>query len=305
MTLRLPDAPTVDALAAAVGLGAVLHVWGTATRVVAPGDVTTEDARAFCTLFDVTVTDAPPAEASGTLAVGGTGSLPDAHAAPILAAVRHRSAPNDGPLVVTGDDGATATTVARLLERADVAPDERTASALLYGVRAGTQEFRRARANDYDAASYLHAYADHGRMDALRAPGLGDETFDVLGEAIANRERHATFAVANAGAVPSVSALEDATDTLLRLDGVTSAATFGVHEDDVVVTCRSDEVRESASALLASAFDAGSVAGDADAASVRVDLGLFARVSDEKRATLDELVDASARRALFTAFDAA
>jgi len=305
VALLLPDAPTVDAIAAAVGLGAIVSSWGTSTRVVGLGDGATEDARAFCTLFDVTVADTPPAAVDGAVVVGGAGSVPSAAGVPVIAAVRHRSAPHDGPLVVTGDDGATATTVGRLLEYAGIIPDERTASALLYGVRAGTQEFRRVHGSDYTVASYLHDYADQSRLDALRAPGLGDETFDVLGTAISNRERRGTFVVANAGTVPTVSALEDATDTLLRLDGVTSASTFGVHEEAVVVSCRSDDVRESASDLLQSAFTSGAVAGNADAASARIDLGLFSRVSAENSDTLDELVDASARKALFSAFDAA
>jgi len=304
VALLLPDAPTVDSVAAAVGLGAVASHWGTATRVVALGDGPTEDIRAFCNLFDVTVAESPPAAVDGALVVGGAGPVPSPPGMAVIGAVRHRSAPHDGPLVVTGDDGATSTTVTRLLEAEDVVPDERTASALFFGVRAGTQEFRRVHGNDFDVASFLHNYADQGRLDALRAPGMGDETFDVLGTAIANRERRATFAVANAGTVPTVSALEDATDTLLRLDGVTSAATFGVHDEAVVVSCRSDDVRESASDLLRSAFSSGTIAGSADAASARVDLGLFSRVSEENSKTLDELVDASARKALFSAFDA-
>lgn len=306
VALLLPDAPTVDAVAAAVGLGALATAWGVSTRVVTYGEITTEDARAFCTLFDVSVANTVPPEADAAVAVGGAGPVPSPAGPPVVASVRHHPAPNDGQLVLTGDDGATATTVTHLVEEAAITPDARTASALLYGIRAGTQEFRRVRGpSDYDAARFLHEYADQGRLDALRAPGLGDETFDVLGTAIKNRERRATFAVANAGSVPAVSALEDATDTLLRLDGVTSAATFGVHDDTVVASCRSDDVRQSASDVLEAAFQTDAVAGTADTATARIELGLFARVSQENRDTLDELVDASARKALFAAVDTA
>jgi len=86
-------------------------------------------------------------------------------------------------------------------------------------------------ARDFQAASFLQEFADQGTIDALRAPGMSGETFDVIGEAIANRERRASFAVTNVGSVPAVSSLEEAADTLLRLDGVSSAAAFGVHEE--------------------------------------------------------------------------
>ncbi len=74
---------------------------------------------------------------------------------------------------------------------------------------------------------FLHAYADLGRIEELRSPGVSGDTFDVLGEAIASRERRASFAVANVGIVPSVSAFEEAADSLLRLEGVSTAAVFG------------------------------------------------------------------------------
>lgn len=132
---------------------------------------------------------------------------------------------------------------------------------------------------------------------------MSGETFDVIGAAIENRERRASFAVTNVGSVPAVSSLEEAADTLLRLDGVSSAAAFGVHEDTVVTACRADDVRTSAMDVLASAFDHPGPRRDTDTATARVPLGLFSRVSADRRATLDDLIDASTRKALFSAFE--
>lgn len=311
VALVVPENPSIDALAAAIGLRELCNEWGVAARVFAEGNVTSDDAKAFCNLFNLTlgVADDPLDDYDGAVAVGGGGTVPSfANRPPVVAVVRHRPAAVDHPLVVAGNEaGATSTIVARFVERAGRTPEQDVATALLYGIRAGTREFRRVRSReDFRAATFLQEFADQGTIDALRAPGMSGETFDVIGNAIANRERRASFAVTNVGTVPSVSALEEAADTLLRLDGVSSAAAFGVHEDTVVTACRADDVRTSAMDVLSSAFDrTDALGGDADTATARVPLGLFSRVSSEQQTTLDELIDASTRKALFAAFEQA
>ncbi|WP_336034855.1 DHH family phosphoesterase [Halobacterium yunchengense] len=311
VALVVPENPSVDALAASIGLRELCKAWGVSARVFAEGDVTSDDAKAFCNLFNLSlnVADDPLDDYDGAVAVGGGGTVPSfANRPPVVAVVRHRPAAVDHPLVVAGNEaGATSTIVARFIERADRTPEQDVATALLYGIRAGTREFRRVRSReDFQAASFLQEFADQGTIDALRAPGMSGETFDVIGQAIGNRERRASFAVTNVGTVPAVSALEEAADTLLRLDGVSSAAAFGVHEDTVVTACRADDVRTSAMDVLTSAFDqTEALGGDADTATARVPLGLFSRVSSEQQGTLDELIDASTRKALFSAFEQA
>jgi nanoRNase/pAp phosphatase (c-di-AMP/oligoRNAs hydrolase) len=311
VAIVVPENPSVDALAASIGLRELCKEWGVAARVFAEGDVTSDDAKAFCNLFNLSlnVADDPLDDYDGAVAVGGGGTVPSfANRPPVVAVVRHRPAAVDHPLVVAGNEaGATSTIVARFIERAGRTPEQDVATALLYGIRAGTREFRRVRSReDFQAASFLQEFADQGTIDALRAPGMSGETFDVIGHAIGNRERRASFAVTNVGSVPSVSALEEAADTLLRLDGVSSAAAFGVHEDTVVTACRAEDVRTSAMDVLSTAFDQNeALGGDADAATARVPLGLFSRVSSDQQGTLDELIDASTRKALFSAFEQA
>jgi nanoRNase/pAp phosphatase (c-di-AMP/oligoRNAs hydrolase) len=311
VALVVPESPSIDALAAAVGLQSLYKEWGVTAPVFAEGEVTGEDSKAFCNIFDLDLAlvsnDEALSQCDGAVAVGGGGAIPSfGGAPPVVAVVRHRPAAAENILVVARtDDGATSTTVAHLLRQGEVIPDQRVATALLYGIRAGTREFRRVRGqSDYEAASYLHDQADHGRIEALRAPGMSGETFDVIGDAIANRERHASFAVTNVGQVPSVSSLEEAADTLLRLDGVSSAAVFGVHDETIVVSCRAEDVRTNALDVLESAFEEReAIGGNADAATARVPLGLFSQLDDGYEETLDELIDASTRKALFSAFE--
>jgi nanoRNase/pAp phosphatase (c-di-AMP/oligoRNAs hydrolase) len=314
VALVVPGEAGVDSLAAAVGLQALCKEWGVSGTVYARDEVTSEDGKAFCNLFDVDVAtvegDADAfANTGGAVVVGGGGALPSfGSSPPVVAVIRHRPTAAEYPVVVAhSDDGSTSTAVTRLLRETDVVPDQRVATALLYGIRAGTREFRRVRGvNDYEAASYLHDYADHGRIEALRAPGMSSETFDVMGTAIAHRERQASIVVTNVGEVPSMSALEEASDTLLRLDGVSNAAAFGRHGGTVVVSCRAEDVRTSALDVVKEAFETReSVGGGGDLATARVPLGLFERLDDAHQSTLDDLIDASARKALFDAFETA
>ena len=312
VALVVPEGASIDSLGAAVGLQALCKDWGVAGRIAAEGNVTGEDSKAFCNIFDIDVTildengeGLPDCDAG--IAIGGGGAVPRlSNNPPVVGVIRHRPTAEENILTITRtDDGATSTVVTELVREMEFVPDQRVATALLYGIRAGTREFRRANGvNDYDAAGFLHAYADLGRIEELRSPGVSGDTFDVLGEAISSRERRASFAVANVGVVPSVSALEEAADSLLRLEGVSTAAVFGLHEETIVISCRAEDVRTSAVDILTGAFDAReTTGGNADAATARVPLGIFAQVDSEHTDTLDSLIDASTRKALFTAFE--
>ncbi len=312
VALVVPEGASIDSLAAAVGLQALCKDWGVAGRIAAEGEVTGEDSKAFCNIFDVDLTTMDERgerlrDCDAAIAVGGGGAVPRlSNNPPVVGVVRHRPTAEENILTVTRtDDGATSTVVTNLVRDAELIPDQRVATALLYGVRAGTREFRRANGqNDYDAAGFLHTFADLGRIEDLRSPGVSGDTFDVLGEAIANRERRASFAVTNVGIVPSVSALEEAADSLLRLEGVSTAAVFGIHEETIVISCRAEDVRTSALDILDGAFDASeTTGGNTDAATARVPLGIFAQVDGDHAETLDSLIDASTRKALFTAFE--
>lgn len=312
LALVVPESPSIDALAAAVGLQAICNEWGVASQLFAEGSITGEDSKTFCNIFDLEpelVTDAGDTltDCDGSIAVGGGGAIPYlSNNPPVLAVIRHRPAADENVLTITRtDDGSTSTTVTDLLEESGTVPDQRVATALLYGIRAGTSEFRRANSeSDYDAAGYLHTYADLGRIEDLRTSGMSGDTFDVIGNAIANRQRRASFAIANVGPVPAVSALEEAADTLLRLEGVSTAAVFGIHEETIVVSCRAEDMRTNALSIVENAFDSDvTTGGNADAATARVSLGLFSQVDGDHKQTLDDLINASTQKALFTAFE--
>ncbi len=56
VALVVPESASIDSLAAAVGVQALCKDWGVAGRIAAEGEVTDEDSKAFCNIFDVDLT---------------------------------------------------------------------------------------------------------------------------------------------------------------------------------------------------------------------------------------------------------
>ncbi|WP_240147429.1 MULTISPECIES: bifunctional oligoribonuclease/PAP phosphatase NrnA [Halorussus] len=313
LAVVLPAGASIDALAAGLGFQAVCREFGVTAKLFAEGELTSEDSKTFCNLFDLDpapVGGADPSisDCDAAVVIGGAGAIPGVASIPVVAVIRHRQLTDESALTITRpEDGATSTTVTELVRRAAFTPNQHVATALLYGIRAGTGEFRRPTGgNDHRAAGYLHSFADLGRVEELHAPSISDESFDVIGDAIINRERRSSFAVTNVGLVPTVSALEEAASTLLRVEGVTTAAVFGVHDETIVISCQTDDVRMNAVDVLEEAFDdTYDVAGNADASLIRVPLGIFSATGISENETLDELIDLSGRKALFDAFESA
>ncbi len=129
VALVVPESASIDSLAAAVGLQALCKDWGVAARIAAEGNVTGEDSKAFCNIFDIDVTildengeGLPDCDAG--IAIGGGGAVPRlSNNPPVVAVIRHRPTAEENILTITRtDDGATSTVVTELVREMDVRP---------------------------------------------------------------------------------------------------------------------------------------------------------------------------------------
>ncbi|MCL2142233.1 MAG: DHH family phosphoesterase, partial [Methanimicrococcus sp.] len=85
--------------------------------------------------------------------------------------------------------GASATILTKYLQQMDIAVSKELATALLFGIRTDTNDFRRNTTSaDFAAASFLHPLSDHDLLTQVETPSMSVETLDILGEAIRNRE---------------------------------------------------------------------------------------------------------------------
>lgn len=185
--------------------------------------------------------------------------------------------------------GATATIMTKYLQQLNINISKTLATALLYGIRTDTQDFKRKTdPADLSAASYLYPLSDHGILDQLERPSMATETLEVLGEAIRNRQVMGSYLLSNVGTIRDRDALPQAADYLLNLEGISTTVVFGVTEERIYISGRSNDIRINLGEIMRQAFgeDAG---GHANAAGAQIPLGVFSSAKD--RQTLLRLVN--------------
>ncbi len=200
---------------------------------------------------------------------------------------------------------ATSTILTKYIQELDLNLDQSVATALLYGIRAETLDFKRdTTPADLTAAAYLYPFADHDTLEQVESPSMSPETLDVLAEAIRNREVQGSHLVSNAGFIRDRDALAQAAQHLLNLEGITTTAVFAIADDTIYLAARSKDIRMNIGKVLSDAFGGmGETAGHSTDASVEIPLGIFTGLdtSDDNRDTLLELTEEAVKRKLFEA----
>ena len=186
--------------------------------------------------------------------------------------------------------GASATILTKYLQELNIDIDSNLSTALLYGIRTDTLDFKRnTDSADLSAASYLYPLSDHDVLDQLERPSMSIETLDVLGEAINNRQVIGSYLLTNVGNIRDRDTLPQAADYLLNLEGISTSIVFGVSEDQIFISGRSNDIRVNLGDVMKRAFGAEAGGGHATAAAAQISLGVFSVSKD--RQTLLRLVN--------------
>ena len=305
------DNPDPDSIASAAALEAIAEHLGADADILYFGDIGHQENRAFVNLLDIELTHHDSVDISeyDTFAMvdqakAGTVSIDES----IDIYIDHYQA--DGEIDATFTDvrpnvSATSTILTKYLQEFDMTVSETVATALLYGIRAETYDFRRdTTPADLTAAAYLYPFANHDTLEQVESPNMSPETLDVLAEAIANREVQGSHLVSNAGFINSRDALAQAAQQLLNLEGVTTTAVFGIIQDTIYLAARSKDIRLNIGSVLQDAFgEMGEAAGHSTQASAEVPLGIFngLETTEENRETLLALTGEAVTRTLFDA----
>ena len=86
------------------------------------------------------------------------------------------------------------------LQELDIPVDKRVATALLYGIRTDTKEFKRnVTPQDLSYAGFLLPLTDAELLDKIMSPSMSQETLDVIGKAIHERKIQSGYLFANVG----------------------------------------------------------------------------------------------------------
>ena len=200
---------------------------------------------------------------------------------------------------------STSTILTKYIQEFDLNLTEEVATALLYGIRAETLDFKRdTTPADLTAAAYLYPFANHDTLEQVESPSLSPETLEVLAEAIRNRNVKGSHLVTNAGFVRDQDALSQAAQQLLNLEGITTTAVFAIADDTIHLAARSKDIRMNIGNVLQDAFgDMGEVVGHSTDATVEIPLGIFTGLggSDGNRDVLLDLTEEAVRGKLFEA----
>jgi nanoRNase/pAp phosphatase (c-di-AMP/oligoRNAs hydrolase) len=133
--------------------------------------------------------------------------------------------------------GATASILTQYLQELDVPVDKRVATALLYGIRTDTKEFKRnVTPQDLNYAGFLLPLTDADLLDKIMSPSMSQETLDVIGKAIQERKIQSGYLFSNVGYVMNRDALPQAADILITLEGVNTVLVYGITDNAIVIS---------------------------------------------------------------------
>jgi nanoRNase/pAp phosphatase (c-di-AMP/oligoRNAs hydrolase) len=291
--------PDPDAISSAVALAAIARTANPrtlATRIFYDGTIGHQENRTFVNLLDIKMEHlSPEALAQCTyLAMvdcpgpGANNDVPPQTRIDIV--IDHHREGKQRPFAGSFADirpaaGSTASILTQYLQELDVPVDKRIATALLYGIRTDTREFRRnVTPQDLGYAGFLLPLTDADLLDKIMSPSMSQETLDVIGTAITKRRIQSGYLFANVGFVMNRDALPQAADLLITLEGVNTALVYGITDTAIVISARNRDVRLHIGNALSEAFgEMGDAGGHPNMAAATLPLHYFGKVEDKAR----------------------
>ena len=289
--------PDPDAIASAMALAAIAkqaNPNSRATRIFYDGSIGHQENRTFVNLLDIKMEHLNPESLAkcnylalvDTPAPGANNDVPEGTKIHII--IDHHRDGKYGSGSGTFTDirpgvGATASILTQYLQELDIPVDKRVATALMYGIRADTKDFKRnITPSDLNYAGFLLPLTDADLLDKIMSPSLSQETIDVLGKAIANRQINSGYLFSNVGYVMNRDALPQAADLLITLEGVNTVLVYGITDSAIVVSARNRDIRLHIGNALAEAFgDIGDAGGHPNMAAATLPLHYFGRVEQK------------------------
>jgi nanoRNase/pAp phosphatase (c-di-AMP/oligoRNAs hydrolase) len=311
MAIRIHRSPDPDSIASAAALKTISESRDVDADIIYDGEIGHQENRAFVNLLGIELVSVEDTNEGDydTIALvdhAKAGEPEEESGADIIIDHYEHDHDHDVEFVdVRPDVSSTSTILTKYIQELDLTLDGEVATALLYGIRAETLDFKRdTTPADLTAAAYLYPFADHDTLEQVESPSMSPETLDVLAEAIRSREVKGSHLVSNAGFIRDRDALTQAAQHLLNLEGITTTAVFAIADDTIYLAARSKDIRMDIGRVLEDAFSGiGETAGHSTDASVEIPLGIFTgiEVSDDNRETLLELTEEAVKKKLFEA----
>ncbi len=307
MGIVVHDNPDSDAFASALCLKTMAESLGKTTDILYYGMIGHHETRAFVNLLNIPLVHVTDGVLDNYAVIalidcntpGKNNSLPPGTGVNIV--IDHHPLPDGAEPDADFEDirpdvGAASTMMTRYVQELDFELSSNLATALLYGIRTDTNEFKRnTSAADLTAAAYLYAFVDQDLLAQIETPSMSPEAMDVLGVAIRNKKIEGSYLISNVGFIHDRDTLPQAADYLLKLEGISTVLVFGIAEDRIVISARSKDIRINIGDIVQKAFgDIGSAGGHQKTAAAQIPLGVFSGVKD--RAILMKLTEEAVTR---------
>ena len=281
------DSPDPDAIASGTALAALADDLGCRAGVLYAGQIAHHENQALVNLLDL---DLQAIEGPEALAEYDGVALVDhsqpgvndqlSPETPVDIVIDHH--PTSGPTAAEFTDirsevGATSTLLVEYLDEFGLDTPEPIATALVFGILVDTNEFvRGVSPADFEAAAWLVPRADFGRVEQIESPSMSASALETVGAAIRNRTVEDGLVITWAGSVSRRTAIAQAADRLLELEGASTVAVIGVCEETVHVSARSRGGFDVGELLRAAFGTVGSAGGHADMAGAQIELSALA-----------------------------
>lgn len=298
--------PDPDAIASAMALSEIARRANPktlTTRIFYEGNIGHQENRTFVNLLDIKMEHLAPDSLQkcnylalvDTPAPGANNDVPPQTRFNII--IDHhrdvRQPATQGMFIdIRPGVGATASIMTQYLQELDIPVDKRVATALLYGIRTDTKEFKRnVTPQDLNYAGFLLPLTDADLLDKIMSPSMSQETLDVMGKAIQYRKIQSGYLFSNVGFVMNRDALPQAADLLITLEGVNTALVYGVTDTAIVISARNRDVRLHIGNALAEAFgEMGDAGGHPNMAAATLPLHYFSHAAN-KEELLDIIIE--------------
>ena len=296
------DNPDPDAIASAMGISIIVESVGLRADPCYFGDISHQENRALVNLLEIdmrTPGDALLDEFEEIILVdhsspGTNDSLAEDTDVAVVIDHHPPRGPIDGQLVdIRPDVGSTSTIIAEYLRDLGIDPNKQLATALLYGILTDTRDFTRGvNQADFAAARDVVQIADESILEKVESPRIGQETMEILGNAIRERNTQGPVLLSCVGQITNRDALSQAAERLLDLEGITIAIVYGFTESNVYLSGRARGTETDLGETLREALDQiGSAGGHADMAGAQLPLGILSEMHESSE-SLGEVVRA-------------
>lgn len=290
--------PDPDAISSAMGLAAIAKIANPdlETRILYDGIIGHQENRTLVNLLDIKMEKIRPE----MLALCSHLALVDCKGPGVnngllqttlvdIIIDHHYDPPNGSGTPTTFIDvrqsaGACATILTEYLIELEIEPDQMVATALLYGIRADTKQFRRnTTPRDLEYSAFLLKYSDEDLLEKIMSPQYAHETIDIIGDAINNRKTKNGYLFSNVGYVRNRDALPQAADLLINLEGISTALVFGITDEAIIMSGRNRDLRLNLGNVMSEAFsDLGDAGGHATMAAASIPLHVFSSVREKE-----------------------